>query len=699
MQSRYEDADVGPFLKRLGAGVPELLGLRTYTARLLGADGALVLHGGGNTSVKGKARTLAHGEVDVLYVKGSGWDLATIEPPGHPAVRLAPLLALRALPALSDEAMVNELRTNLLDASAPTPSVETLLHAFLPARFIDHTHADGILAVADQPDGEAVCRSIFRDGLVWVPYVMPGFALAKACADAYDAHVKAGKRPEVIVLERHGIFTFGETAKESYGRMIAAVSRAEGFVAEARHTVALSGDPAASPYPADAVTQALRGAVARLSGAPTERGPMVHLRAGESILKFLARPDAAALASVGCATPDHVLRTKPWPLFLALPAPARPGDTEALAQALRGAVEAQLRTYAARYDAYFAEKCAERNVTRTKLDPWPRVVLAPGVGILTLGTTLGEATIAADVYEHTIDVIEGAADVGTYAPVGLSDLFDVEYWSLEQAKLKKTAPRPLAQAVALVTGAASGIGRTTAARLHAEGAHVVLVDLVAERLEAVAASFGKDGASRVTCAVADVTNVAAVERAFAHATRTFGGVDVVVSNAGNAPMGDLHTPEGDRQLRDSLELNLLAHNHVASAAMRVFLAQGNGGCLLFNVSKAAVTPGPHFGPYAVAKAALLALVRQYAVDAAVYGVRANAVNADRIRTGLFGDGVAEARAAARGLTIEAYFKSNLLGREVTETDVADAFVYLAGARATTGGVVTVDGGNPAAFPR
>jgi rhamnulose-1-phosphate aldolase/alcohol dehydrogenase len=691
MHSRYQDADVAPFLRQLGClegRVPEAVGLRTYTARLLGADPALVLHGGGNTSVKGVARSAIHGDVEVIYIKGSGWDLATIEPPGHPAVRLEPLHRLRALPSMSDEAMVNELRTNLLDATAPTPSVETLLHAFLPARFIDHTHADAVLAVADQPNGEQICRRIFEDGLVWVPYVMPGFALARRCGDAFDAHARSGKKAEVIVLERHGIFTFGDTAKESYTRMIAAVSRAEGYIADSRHTVVLGGHdrPAVAPE----LTALLRGALAKLQQLPTERGPIVHRRATDSILAFLRRPDAEALADVGCATPDHVIRTKPTALFLHVP------DDAAM---LGPAILEQLEAYAARYDAYFGEMCAAKSVTRTKLDPWPRIVLVPGLGILSIGQTAAEAEIAADIYEHTIDVMDAAADIGTYAPVSRSDLFDVEYWSLEQAKLKKTARLPLAQAIALVTGAGSGIGAATARKLVEAGAHVVLVDVAEEGLTRTAESLGAAASSRVRWIVADVTSRTAVHAAFAHATSVFGGVDIVVSNAGTAPMGDLHSEAGERLLRESLELNLLAHNHVARAAMQVFKTQGRGGCLLWNASKAAVTPGPHFGPYAVAKAALLALMRQYAVDAAPLGVRSNAVNADRIRTALFADGVAEARAAARGITVEEYFKANLLGREVLLGDVADAFVYLAQARATTGSFLTVDGGNAAAFPR
>jgi rhamnose utilization protein RhaD (predicted bifunctional aldolase and dehydrogenase)/NAD(P)-dependent dehydrogenase (short-subunit alcohol dehydrogenase family) len=691
MRSRYDDAEAARSVREAAPGVSEPLALRTYTARLLGADPALVLHGGGNTSVKTRATTLLGETLDVLCVKGSGWDLATIEPKGHPAVRMAELLKARRLSSMTDEDMVNLLRTNLLDAQAPTPSVETLLHAYLPARYIDHTHADALLALADQPDGEEICRKVYGRGLVWVPYVMPGFALAQRCADAFDAHVKAGHPAEVIVLERHGIFTMGDSAKESYERMIGAVDRAEGFIADAQKTTSYLS-PAAFPERQATILPILRGVLADLSGAPSERGPMVVVRATDRILTFLARRDADKLSSVGCATPDHVLRTKPTALFLAN---LDWNDDARMTEQIESAV----LEYARRYDAYFGEMCAAKKVQKTKLDPWPRIVLVPGVGASAVGKTAAEAKIALDVYEHTIDVMTDAAEIGAYAPVGLSDLFDVEYWSLEQAKIKKVADPPLGGAVAIVTGAASGIGLATAERFLSLGAHVLIVDRRADALLEARDTLARSAGPRVASHVADLTDMNEVRAAVALACRTFGGVDVVVSNAGDAPEGDLGTEEGEARLRASLDTNLLTHNHVARAALDVIKAQGRGGAVLFNASKAAFNPGPRFGPYAVAKAALVALMRQYAIDGAKWGLRSNAVNADRVRTGLFAGGVAESRAAARGIPVDAYFQSNLLEREVNADDVADAFAFLAGARATTGCVITVDGGNAAAFPR
>lgn len=691
MESMYVEAEATRAIADRAPHVSEVLALRTYTARLLGRSAALVLHGGGNTSVKAQARTLLGEVVDVLHVKGSGWDLATIEPAGHPAVRMAPLVRLLELPDMTDEQMVNELRLALLDASAPTPSVETLLHAALPARFIDHTHADAILAVADQESGHAICREIFGDALLWVPYVMPGFGLARACKKAWDAAIAGGGAPTVMVLERHGVFTFGETAKESYERMIDAVSRAERYAADRMGTVSVGANDRDEALEA-VVLPIVRGALATVSGEAPERGPIAALRSNEWILQFLDRKDAYELVQRGCATPDHVIRTKPTALFVP---DARYEDPVVFAARM----EREVSDYARRYDRYFEEMCAKKGVTRKKLDPWPRVVLLPRVGIVAFGKTRKDAEIVADVYEHTIQVMTDASDVGAYSPVSREHLFDVEYWSLEQAKIKKAAELPLAGRIAVVTGAASGIGRATAKMMLEQGAHVVLGDRDGAALEKAAGELrGKHGPA-VLAVVADVTRREQVDALFRAADHGFGGVDVVVSNAGNAPEGRLDTEEGDEALRRSLETNLLSHNLVAARAVASMRSARRPGCLLFNASKSAFNPGPGFGPYAVAKAALVALVRQYAVDLGKHGIRANAVNADRIRTGLFGGGVLESRAAARGVTVEDYFKNNLLAREVTAEDVAQAFVYLAQARTTTGCVVTVDGGNAAAFPR
>jgi len=698
VRSRYIDAEAARLQQELTSrSIPEIVAARTYTARLLGQEPSLVLHGGGNTSAKGVEKDAFGESLEVLYIKGSGSDLATIEPHGHPAVRLDRLRKLRALPALTDEQMVNELRLALLDAGAANPSVETLLHAWLPSRFVDHTHADAVLALADQPDAARICAHVYGRGLVWVPYVMPGFELAKRCSDAFDALLQRGETPAVIVLEKHGIFTFGDSAKESYEAMIAAVTRAERHVADARRTASGSAPRrAVSTTTKTSLLPKLRGVLAKLAKAPEESGPLLSLRATDAILAFLDRPDARELVETGCATPDHVIRTKPTALYVESPDYA---DLDAFGARL----SQKILQYAHDYDAYFERMCADKGVHPAKLDPWPRVILLPQVGICAVGRTLKEADAVADVYEHTVQVMTDAADIGRYEPVNRSDLFDMEYWSLEQAKLRLGASahaRPLAGKIAVVTGAASGIGEATAARLLALGAHVGLLDRDGDRLAATRGALARThGAKTVLSAACDVTQWNAVNAAFRELVAFFGGIDVLVSNAGTAPEGRLDTASGDEALRASLEVNLLAHNHVARAAAEVMQAQGTGGVLLFNASKAAFNPGPGFGPYAVAKSALVGLMRQYAVDAAKYGIRSNAVNADRVRTRLFGHGLAESRAANRGVSVDEYFRMNLLSREVDAFDVADAFAYLAQARTTTGCVITIDGGNPAAFPR
>jgi rhamnose utilization protein RhaD (predicted bifunctional aldolase and dehydrogenase)/NAD(P)-dependent dehydrogenase (short-subunit alcohol dehydrogenase family) len=644
-----------------------------YTSRLIGRNPALVLHGGGNTSVKTRLKDDLGAAVEVLCVKGSGWNLHDIEPAGLPAIRLDSTKALRKLKALSDEDMVNAQRTRLLDASAPSPSVEALLHAFLPAKFIDHSHADACLSIADQPDSEALCRQLYGDRLAFVPYVMPGFALAALAADLCDKHPAA----QGMLLGRHGLFTWGATAKESYDRHIDAVTLAEQFIASRRKPVAQGAAPPAR-Y-AD-FAACLRGLLGERS-----RRYLLTLRTSDRIRDFLLRADLADVSQRGTATPDHVIRTKRLPLLLDA---AQLADATAREPYLRERLDA----YRAAYNGYFKTQSARRPGVYTELDRDPRIILVPGVGLIAAGKSMKDACIAADVYEHTVDVITDAEAVGRYEVLSESDLFDMEYWSLEQAKLGKDKPKPLAGQVVYITGAGRGIGEAVARAFAAQGAHLYLVDRDAEPLAAVAKKLG--GKHEVL----DVTSESAVRASVQHCVEAFGGVDGCVSNAGTAPQGQLHSVSTEL-LKQSFEINLFSHQYVAAAVTNVLRAQGTGGFLLFNASKSAFNPGPDFGPYAMPKSALVTMMKQYAIEQAGQGIRSNAINADRIRTGLLSQADLAARAKSRGLDPEAYWKANLLGREVTADDVANAFVWLAQAASTTGSVVTVDGGNIAASPR
>ena len=680
-------------------GVSEDLALRVHTSRLIGGDDALVLHGGGNTSVKSTALDTLGQPVEVLYVKGSGWDLATIEPQGFPAVRLEPLRALRSVDAMSDEAMVNALRINLLDASAPNPSVEALLHAFLPHRFVDHTHADAILALVDQPEPEALCREVFGDKLAFLPFVFPGFPLAGQVMEVVEQNPQA----EGIVLGNHGLFTWGDTAKESYQRMIHYVGIARAALDNAAHErggrVFFPQAPVPTHSHAEIAEAAnmLRGALARpvegAGGTPqagTWRRWLLHRRQTPAIDALIGGMEAHDYTRRGVATPDHIIRTKNLPLLLPSYDPAHGAEW---AQRCREAVEGYCQEYA----AYFADGVAHTGQEKTMLDPLPRVLLVPGMGAFCAGKTLKEAAIAGDIYEHTAWVIAHAEALGTYTPLPARELFAMEYWSLEQAKLGKGAEPPLARQVALVTGAASGIGAATAAALGGAGAHIALLDRDAEGLKTLAAELKRKGISAVPLE-ADVTDPAAVARAFRMTALLYGGVDLVVSNAGAVWQGDMGAVD-DGDLRDSFELNFFSHQYVAREAIAQFQRQGTGGQLLFNASKSAFNPGPKLGPYTVPKAALVALMKQYAVDYAAQGIRCNAINADRVPTGLFGEGVLEARAQARGLSVEAYLSGNMLGLLVRAEDVARAFLALALSERTTGAVLPVDGGNIAAAPR
>jgi rhamnose utilization protein RhaD (predicted bifunctional aldolase and dehydrogenase)/NAD(P)-dependent dehydrogenase (short-subunit alcohol dehydrogenase family) len=671
MRSLWDEAGAAEAVARYGAaGVSEDLALRTYSARLLGADPALVLHGGGNTSVKTTAQDVFGQELEVLCVKGSGWDLASIEPAGHPAVRLAPLLSLRGLARLSDEEMVNAQRANLMDSAAPNPSVETLLHAFIPDKFIDHTHATAVLALADQPDAAALVREVYGERVACVPYVMPGFELAKRAAEAWREGLDG------LVLLNHGLFSFGANARESYERMIALVSLAEQAIA-ARPAVRTAAPPGEAAR-AFQVLPLLRGALGP--------GWILDLRAGPAASAVASDQRAQDWAARGVATPDHVIRTKRHALVLDAPV----GDLAAW----RGRTVASLAAYAHAYQDYFERNQMRTGVAKTPLDPLPRVVAVPGLGLVGAGRNAAEAAVVGDIAEAWARTLLDAEAIGRFEPVNEADTFDIEYWSLEQAKLGKRAAKPLEGRIALVTGAAGAIGAATARAFAAEGAEVALIDLDGGGLAAVARAISPR-ALAISC---DVTAPGELERAVGEVCARFGGLDIAVSNAGMAVSGSM-AALADNALRESFEINFFAHQALARAAVAVFRAQGVGGVLLFNISKQAVNPGPDFGAYGTAKAALMALVRQYAIEHGVDGVRVNALNPDRIRSGLLTTAMIAERAKSRGLSEEAYMAGNLLRSEVTADDVAAAFVFAARMEKTTGAVIPVDGGNVAAMMR
>ncbi|HME30652.1 MAG TPA: bifunctional aldolase/short-chain dehydrogenase [Pseudolabrys sp.] len=685
MRSAWVDSDAKQAVDYwVKAGIGAELARRVYSTRLLGRDRKLVLHGGGNTSVKTRVRDLLGADTEVLCVKGSGWDMASIEPAGMPAVRLGALRGLRARTALPDEEMVRVQRAALIDPQAPNPSVETLLHAFLPHKFVDHTHATAILSLIDQADSEALCKETFGARLGFVPYIMPGFALAKKAAAVFEKNSAV----EGLILDKHGIVTFGDDAREAYERMMEFVSLAEDRLRKKANAKFVSARLPGQIARATDIAPIIRGACTLRDafGEGAHKRQIVDFRSSDLILNYVNGKDVTRYARAGLITPDHVIRTGPWPLIAPAPEAGRLDD-------FKSAVRLAARVFMDDYAAYFTRQKARANGARMH-DPLPRVVLVPGLGLFGLGASAQEARIAADVAETAAEGISGAEAIGMFKSISETDMFDVEYWPLERAKLDQRKSLPLEGQVAVVTGAAGAIGAATARAFAQASAEIALFDIDAEAVAKNAKAIG--GA---TLAIAcDVTSTESVHYAFEQVVAAFGGVDIVVSNAGAAWHGKIGEVD-EAALRASFELNFFAHQKVAQAAVNIMLKQGVGGCLLFNGSKQAVNPGPDFGPYGLPKAATLLLVRQYALDYGADGIRANAVNADRIRSGLLTPDFIAQRAKARGVSEKEYMTGNLLRREVTAEDVAQAFLHQALELKTTANVTTVDGGNIAAALR
>ena len=682
--NNWSDSEAADITDEYAArGVDEDLALRVYTSRLLGRDRRLVIHGGGNTSVKTDCADFLGERQSVLCVKGSGWDLVTIEPEGLPAVRLQPLQQVRNRDAMSDEDMVSFLRGNLLDPDAPNPSVETLLHAFLPHKFVDHAHAVAVLALSDQSEGMVLCRELYGERMAIVPYVMPGFELAKVVAAAVE------NQPDVdgVILHKHGIFTFGNTAKQSYDRMIEAVQKAEKYIeANGSSAPARVKLPSALPDVA-AIAPIVRGACSAAIGGGEFRRQIAHFRSSKNIRRFVDGADMPSYATRGVVTPDHNIRIKNKPVVFAAPDSR---DLGRFSQQARIAVDAYRKDYV----RYFDENNRRQAIPKTCLDPLPRVALVPGCGLFGFGKSATEAAVSADLAEIAIETILAAESIGRFEALSEAELFDMEYWSLEQSKLGKTREAPLSRQIVVISGGGGTIGAAIAALFAANGAEVAVLDREAAAAERTAQSIG-GSALAIAC---DVTDPTAVGTAFERVVSTFGGIDILVSNAGAAWQGAIGEIS-DHELRQSFELNFFAHQTLAQNAVRIMQAQATGGALLFNASKQAIDPGRNFGAYGLPKAATLFLARQYALEYGDAGIRSNAVNADRIRSGLLTDDLVEARAKARGVSSKDYLAGNLLGVEVTARDVAQAFLQLALATKTTGSVVSVDGGNPAAALR
>ncbi len=653
------------------------LALRVYTSRLLGRDSSLVMHGGGNTSVKTQVRDFFGTQQQVLYIKGSGRDLATIKPEGFTAVKIDTLLRMAAIKQLTDADMVRQQRAAMLNGNAPNPSVEAILHAIIPYIYVDHSHADAVVTITNTPDGRKRIEGIYGKRVLIVGYVMPGFILARK---VYEMTLAVDwSKYDGIVLLNHGLFTFADTAKESYENHIQLVTKAEQYIQRVSKKspfgvfakrvvsrVSLRGAQRRSNLLSQ--LSRLRQAVSRVQGGAI----VALLKEDNHSVAFSQLARIETLATRGTLTPDHVIRTKPKPVII------------------NKNIERDVNEYAKAYKNYFDRhtdgklKC---------LDLAPRWALWPNHGVVAFGRSLGEARIISDIVDHTMQAIGRAEGMGGWKVLNEKNLFDVEYWELEQAKLAKD-PKPLSLQgkIALVTGAASGIGKACAERLRANGAHVVGLDISVKRPNIIDIAGSSSNYFSIRC---DVTKESDIKNAVESTVRRFGGLDIIVSNAGNFP------PSMDIESMDqavwekSIRLNLTSHQLLVKRASP-YLSHGIDPTIIIIASKNVPAPGPGAGAYSVAKAGLTQLGRLAALELGAKGIRVNMIHPNQVfDTAIWTKEVLEKRARHYGLSVEQYKTNNILRTQITSYDVADLICAMAGPAfaKTTGAQIPIDGGN------
>jgi rhamnulose-1-phosphate aldolase/alcohol dehydrogenase len=671
------------------------LDLLVYTTRLIGADPTLVLWGGGNSSLKALCADHTGREVRVLWIKGSGSDMRTAAPQNFTALRLDELLPLQHRDQMTDEDMVAYQIRCMLQPGQPNPSVETLLHAFIPAPHIYHTHADAICALLDVPDSRSILQEVYGERIGVVPYRRPGFALAKLVSQ----EVNGQRDIEALFLDKHGLVTWGESAEEAYMKTVQAVHKAEKFATTKKiqngWTAPTQGVSLPRPRHLD---YAVRLALTLRKTISTQERKVLAYDDSAEVLAFLNAPNAKEVAEVGPFTPDHMLHTKAKPLFVELPQAVALDDIPAVVEK---AVDSYRENYLQAFEQY-------KTPGLRMLDPYPRVILIPGIGMFISGKDRRACRIAQDLYLHTMSVGLTCSSIAHYTALSPRDQFEFEYWPLELYKLSLLPPeKEMSRRIVLITGAAGAIGQAIAARLVAAGASVILTDVNAERLQSLSEELNQKSGEQNSIAIPlDVSHESSVIDSFQKAILAYGGLDVIVSNAGIARPGAVE----NLSLQDwqaSLSVNSTGHFLICREAMRAFRRQGMGGNIVVVATKNIVAPGKDFGAYSASKAAQAQLARVLAIEGADYGVRVNMVNPDAIieGSGLWSQEVREGRAAAYGIPVDKlehyYAMRNLLKTKVTGQDVAEAVLFLASDRSakTTGTMIAVDGGVREAFPR
>ena len=638
------------------------LALRIYTTHLLGRNPKLVLHGGGNSSVKSVGKNLYKKDVNLIYVKGSGWDMSNLNELGMPGLELNPLLETIKLYELNDNDMVNLLRSNLINANAPNPSVETLLHAYLPFKFVDHTHSNAFLSILNQPNSQAMIKKIFGNKLGIVPYIMPGFSLAKECFKVFNKDEKV----EGLALINHGIFTFGNTAKQSYERMINFVSDVENYIS--KNKIKLKTHITKSKINVSDIVLSIRKSFSSYSNK-------------KWILKFHNDNDDRSIASTqnlnnllnkGPVTPDHVIRIKSKILFISKNKYLK--------------IDEEIKKYCLSYKKYFLKN--KNFVNNCKIiDPLPRIIVLEGIGIVSSGKKLKDQKISYDVFKSMASSVLDAERIGRFKSIVERDIFKMEYWPLERAKLDNAKAQSLDGNNVIITGGGGTIGMAIAKKFRQEGANVILIDKKYDKdlLE-------KNNLRDCFIVNADLTNNQKLKKIVEKIVLNFGGIDVLISNAGRAFQGAIETVD-PKIIKKSYDINFLSHQNISQLAVQVMKKQSTGGLILYNLSKQAINPGKNFGPYGLAKSTTLFLMKQYALECGEYNIRVNGINADRIESGLLTKELINQRATSRGLSKEKYLSNNLLNKQVLADDVAEAFYAQTLLKKTTANIITVDGGN------
>ncbi|WP_339191403.1 bifunctional aldolase/short-chain dehydrogenase [Bacillus sp. FSL K6-1003] len=673
-------------------GVEELV----YRSNLIGADRTVCNWGGGNTSMKTTEKDFRGREIEVMWVKGSGSDLATMKAHNFTGLRLDDICPLIERDQMSDEEMVDYLSHCMIDSKHPRPSIETLLHAFLPYNHVDHTHPDAIISICCADNGKQIAEDIYGSRFVWVPYVRPGFTLSKMIADGVANNPNA----ELVLMEKHGLVTWGDTSEKCYEKTISIIQEAEQYIHERINQKQRFGGRRYESLPADKRKQILAGIMPVIRGAVSDEKQMIlSYDDHEEVLEFVNSVQAPELSQIGAACPDHLVHTKRVPLYIEWNPETQ--DAQELEDLLKSGIE----RFKAEYQAYFARNQQEGDQI---FESAPRVILIPGIGMVNTGKSLAMSKVSGALYQRAIAVMKGSTSLGQFVSLNENESYHVEYWPLELYKLTLAPPEAeFSRKVALVTGGAGGIGSAACRRFAAEGGHVIAADLNIEGAQKIAEEINETyGEGRAMAVKMDVTNEQEVQSAFEQAALTYGGIDIVVNNAGLATS----SPFDETSLKEwNLNINVLGTGYflVAREAFKQMKQQNIGGSMVFVGSKNAVYAGKNASAYSSVKALETHLARCIAAEGGEYGIRVNSVLPDAVLQGsaIWGSSWREERAAAYGIEQdqleEHYRKRTTLLVNIYPQDIAESIAFLASSKAekTTGCMVTVDGGVPAAFTR